>query len=360
MLCKILLLAAAFQIGPFYEQTADGAVAVRPFYSQEGETTDILWPLFTRHCDWWRFLFFVHYQENKRGDQFEIMPLWWHGAADGEDYWGLFPFYGTHPHIATIYDVKFACWPLWMNYKMPRPKEKSWMTTNAVLWPFVHWRDDGSWGVWPLYVKNNRRESVHQTALWPLVSWAKYESDRDTAGAGRSWMVLPLAGGVTREREDQWLFLPPLFSYAKTKGQSTRVRAPWPLVEWETSPRRDRLSIFPLYEHATQKSYGKDEPVSVTRFGWKLIELYPDETRVFPFWVSRSDDTYFRLWPFWESALGKDGVRYGRFLSLFPIRHVPAVDRNWAKFWTFYECAETSAHTDHSLFWGLIRWRTEK
>ena len=48
----------------------------------------------------------------------------------------------------------------------------------------------------------------------------------------------------------------------------------------------------------------------------------------------------------------------GRFLSLFPIRNVPAVDRNWAKFWTFYERASDPVGTDHSLFWGIIRWRT--
>ena len=47
-----LLLAAAFQVGPFYEQKpAEEYFAVRPFYAQEGETTDVLWPLFTAHRD---------------------------------------------------------------------------------------------------------------------------------------------------------------------------------------------------------------------------------------------------------------------------------------------------------------------
>ena len=97
----------------------------------------------------------------------------------------------------------------------------------------------------------------------------------------------------------------------------------------------------------------------MTRFGWKLVELYDDETRVFPFWTSRKDGSYFRLWPFWESVRGSDGVTRSRFLSLFPIRWVPAVDRNWAKFWTFYERAEGRNGIDHSLFWGIIRWRTD-
>ena len=94
----------------------------------------------------------------------------------------------------------------------------------------------------------------------------------------------------------------------------------------------------------------------MTRFGWKFIELYDDETRVFPFWVSRKDDSYFRLWPFWESEVGKDKVERSRFLSIFPIRWVPAVDRNWSKFWTFYECERTEDKTHHSLLWGIIQW----
>lgn len=360
MLFKLLICAAAFQLGPFYEQKKDGEVAFRPLWSQVGEKRDFLWPVVTAHRDWWRLLFFTHYQENDKGDQFEIMPIWWRGHENEYSYTGLFPIQGYHPHFALVYDLEFVFWPIWMRYRTPRPENREWMTTNAYLWPFLHFRDDGSWGFWPLYVNNHQRESFHQTVLWPIITWAKYEPDRDTAGAGSSWMFWPLAGGVTREREDQWLFLPPLFSYAKLANGSRRYRMPWPIFEYETSIRRNRLSIFPLYEHVRLMTYSGEVSSSVTRFGWKLVEIYDDEVRVFPIWVSRSDDSYFRFWPFWESRRGEDGVTYGRFLSLFPIRNVDAVDRNWAKFWTFYESAQYEDHTDHSLFWGIIRWRTEK
>ncbi|MBR6588355.1 MAG: hypothetical protein IKK82_13165, partial [Kiritimatiellae bacterium] len=119
-------------------------------------------------------------------------------------------------------------------------------------------------------------------------------------------------------------------------------------------------SIWPLYERVDWRSYSEgDDSGSVTRFGWKLVELYEDETRVFPFWTSRRDDTYFRLWPFWESDT-KDGVKTSRLLALFPIRWVPAIDRSWSKFWTFYEREERATCTHHSLLWGIIRWGTPK
>ena len=363
------LLAVAFQVGPFYEQKSDYA-AFRPFWSEEGTVTDVLWPVWTQHSDWWRFCFFLHYQSySGDGYQFEVLPLWWNGKQETGDYWGLFPIWGTHPHFLIMYDWKFCLWPVWMQYKMPRPSEEKWMETTAVLWPFFHWRDDGSWGIWPLYVCNHQRESFHQSVLWPIFTWATYDKDRDTAGEGSSWMLWPLWADVERERERQWMFLPPLFSYAEVSKKApggrrmlsplTRLRCPWPFVEIEHSDRRDRISIFPIWESVSWKGYSNGERSgSVQRFGWKLVELYDDETRVFPFWTSRKDGSFFRLWPFYESERGEDGTTHGRFLSLFPIRWVPAVDRNWAKFWTFYERDESQSEVSHSLFWGIIRWKT--
>ena len=129
---------------------------------------------------------------------------------------------------------------------------------------------------------------------------------------------------------------------------SLRIRAPWPFFEYESSAERSRLSLFPFYENITD---------SVTRFGWRLVEIYDDEVRVFPFWASGRNHT--RLWPLWEVE-EKEDVKRTKVLSLLPIRWAPAVERNWAKFWTFYESESTPLYTDHSLFWGILKWRSEK
>ena len=367
-----VLLAASFQILPFYQQdTAHDYYALRPLWSHEGEVTDVLWPVFTKHRDWWRFCFLMDEQTHGDGSwQFEILPIWWNGREkDDSSYWGLFPLYGRHPHILMMYDWEFCLWPVWMRYRTPRPKENRWMTSNVVLFPFVHWRDDGSWGFWPFYTFAHNRADDHTSVLWPIWNWKTCFADRDTGGEGTAWMLWPLVGRVAREREEQWLFVPPLFSYAETRSrragetdavESTRLRCPWPIFEYEASRQRTRLSVFPLYEHIENRAYADGATLDeITRFGWRLVELLPDETRVFPFWVSRPDDTYFRLWPFWESSVGEDGVRRGRFLSLFPIRWAPSVDRNWSKFWTLYENAtRPGGVTEHSLFWGIMRWTT--
>ena len=356
-----LVLAASFQIGPFYEQRPErDFLAVRPFYSQECGVTDVLWPLFTGHESWWRALLFIHDQDTGSDRQFEIMPFWFNGKTrEGEKYWGLFPFYGRHPHMLLLHDWQFALWPVWMRYKMPRPSERRMMTSNVVLFPFVNWRDDGSWGVWPLYGLEHQRESDHQYALWPIVTWARYRADRDTSGAGKSWWVWPLVASVERERESQIMVVPPLFGFAKTP-YTERWRTPWPFIEWERGRKRDRTSIFPIWERVEDKSYADGTvEATVTRFGFKLVELYDRETRVFPFWVS-ADDGYARLWPLFEKVDNGDGSESGNVFAPVPIRHIPQIDRNWAKFWTLYDWYDCPVFTEHSLLWGIITWRVYK
>lgn len=368
MFTKLLILAAAFQIGPFYEEN-DGYAALRPFWSTEGDTMDVVWPLWTSHRDWWRFCFFVSNQDHPEGThQFSIFPFWYSGSdSKSGDYAALFPVYGRHPHIMSMYDLEFAMWPIWMRYRMPRGRD--WLKTQSVLFPFFSWRDDGSFGVWPFYGVSHNRESDHRYCLWPFVTWAQYRSDRDTSGAGDSLMIWPFYGYVKREREKQALFLAPFFSWAEVRSEirrkknvssapELRLRFPWPFIEYESTEKRNRLSLFPLYESIENKSYsGGEKAGQVTRFGWRLVEILPDETRVFPFWV-RNKDGYLRVWPFYERTATEDEVRRTRALSLVPIRWISAVDRNWAKFWTFYEAEENPVDTRHSLFWGLIRWRT--
>lgn len=360
MTSLIAIASIAFQVGPFYQQKND-YVALRPLVAVEEDVTDVIWPIFTCHRDWWRFCYLVNYQSNPNPDtyQFSILPIWFNGRTEEESYWGLFPLWGHHPHVLMLYDFDFALWPLWMHYKMPRGRE--WLDTNTILFPFISWRSDGAWSFWPLYGLNHQRESDHQYLLWPIATWASYREDRDTAGEGWSWMLWPLYGQVRRARESQDMFIPPFFSYARTHGrtESTRIRCPWPFFEYESTPSRWRMSVWPLWERSINLDYRKREPsATVTRFGWKLIEIYDDETRVFPFWASGRK--HCRIWPFWEAEETKEGFTDSRILALFPIRWVPAVDRNWAKFWTLYESRTCPLYTDHSLLWGIIRWRTHK
>ena len=308
-----------------------------------------------------------------------MFPLWFSGCDRKDDgYWGFFPIYGHHPHFLFMDDWDFILWPIWQSYSVKDVRSR------AILWPLVTWRDEPRFGVgvWPFYGTATQRESEHGYVLWPLVTWASYLEDRDTSGAGSSWMFFPLYGQIRRARESQTLVLPPFFSYVRT-DKATRWRLPWPLVDILHSSVRDRISVWPFYETIDGYPYadkGRKEKVEerTRRYGWYLVEdseLESDttlETRftVFPFWTSErryskgKDGTrtevasYTRVWPFWSSTTVKGRSRQ-RVLELNPIRHSEGFDRNWSPFWTFWECWDRKdGRTRHSLFWHLITWHT--
>ena len=384
-----------WHFGPFFEyrRAEPGPAswwAIRPLYSQVRDPAtdtavhDFLWPLGTFHshngAEWWRFL--NAYGDSREDDpawSFNFFPLWFSGC-DRKDggYWGLFPIYGTHPHFLLMDDWEFVLWPVWQTYTVKDVRSR------AVLWPLVTWRDAprSGTGVWPLYGTATRRESEHGYLLWPIATWADYRKDRDTPGAGSSWMFWPLYGQIRRAREEQTLVLPPFFSHARTDS-ATRWRTPWPLVEVLHSPVRDRIVVWPFYEAVDGYSYaGKVRKEKVEertrRYGWYLVEDSELETErtletrftVFPFWTSerrfakRKDGSrtevasYTRIWPFWSSAT-ENGLSRQRVLELNPIRHSEGFDRNWSPFWTFWECADKpDGRTRHAIFWHLVTWHS--
>lgn len=383
-----------WHLGPFFEyRRADPGPtsfwAIRPFYSQSTdpvtETTscDILWPLGTYHdhkrASWWRAL--IAYGDSRADDPswcFDIFPFWF-GGADRKDegYWGLFPFYGHHPHVLLMNDWEYALWPIWHTYTVKGVR------SHAVCWPFITWRDaprEGL-GIWPFYGYGTQRESEHSYVLWPFVTWASYRADRDTSGAGSSWMFWPFYGQVRRERESQTMLIPPFFSYTQTDS-ATRTRFLWPFVEVLRSSIRDRTSIWPLFESVESYAYTdkkKERPEEKTwRLGWQLVENTTLETKttlekrfnLFPFltwerrWKKAKDapdtlmSSYLRVWPFWSQSEEK-GLKHQRTLDLNPIRHSEAIDRNWAPFWTLWEREDNpQGHTRHFFLFNFLRWHT--
>lgn len=361
--------------------------AFRPFYSQvrapETVERDFLWPIGTCHSRegnlWWR-AFFLAYGDDREGVEpswsFNLLPLFFCGSdrLDG-GYWGLFPLYGTHPHFLLMDDWRFVLWPVWMDYSVKDVHH------GAVLWPLVTWKDDdtATVGVWPLFSHARRRESDHWYALWPVATWAHYDEDRDTGGAGFSWMFWPLCGQVARVREEQLLFLPPFFSWTHTP-HVRRWRLPWPFVDVEIGTRRNRTSVWPFYEridgfpYAPAAGCAPDE--RTRRYLWLLAEdteLETETTRetrftIFPFWtherrlakdkggVWREVASYTRIWPFWSSST-EHGFTRRRALDLIPVRHAEGFERNWAPFWTFWTSESLEGgSTDHSLLWNIITW----
>ena len=359
-LCFALLMANAgfpdVNIGPFFERDPErDFTAVRPFWSATPDTEDFAWPLGTWHTNeerfWYRFFFLAYGHENS----FNFFPLWFSETdrKSGDFHWALFPACGSHPHMLFMDDIHFALWPLYMDYSVKGVR------SHAVLWPIFSWKDSPreAVGVWPLFGWSRLRESAHRYALWPILEWADHYEDRDTSGAGKSGMLWPVFGAVERERERQVLIFPPFFSWARTPD-TWRLRCPWPLVDVELGPKRDRWSVWPFVERSIQKSYanGKADDV-IWRFGWQLAEKTDSRLNIFPFFTREKD--FVRVWPFWSSRV-EDGRQTVKVLDLMPVRNAGGVARNWEPFWSLYTSEEMPCGRVRRKFLFNIFWRTSE
>jgi hypothetical protein len=168
-------------------------------------------------------------------------------------------------------------------------------------------------------------------------------------------MLWPIFGAVERERERQVLILPPFFSWAKTP-ETWRLRCPWPLVDIELGPKRDRWSVWPLVEHSVQKSYGSGNVDDVIwRFGWQLVEKTNSRFNIFPFFTKEND--FVRVWPFWSSRVN-DGRQTVKVLDLIPVRNADGFARNWEPFWSVYSSEDLPDGRIRRKFLFNIFWWT--
>ena len=381
------------RIGPFFEygrREGEGMTrfAIRPFYAWEQSAVrqvdrdmDVLWPL--SHFAWrgeafhWRVLMTFWREDDRSGRTsrdyaFAVPPLWVHGRDAEDAYWGLFPLYGRMPKFFLLEDFRWALFPGWVHYRTGGSRQTP---RNYLLWPFFSLKyddDQTRWALWPLYGTKREPDYDARFILWPFWHDRRFHARRHN---GRAWMLWPLCERIDADTEQGWGLLPPLLRYSTTTDGARLLRAPWPLFERYTDPNESTWKSWRFWG-MTHRG---------TRDGWWF--LYPfvlhkrqqTETqfvrlsRFWPFYLNERVVAYdshgkarlqkraFRLWPFYSSAYHEDEGEERRSLILFPIHDVPAIERNWAPFWTFYRARREAGEKEvrHELFWGLIWWRTQ-
>jgi hypothetical protein len=362
--------------------------ALRPFFSWEANPKeasrdidmDVLWPL--SHSAWRnrsfqsRFLIALWHEENGNGVEeddyyFTLPPLWIHGRQEGKNYAGCFPIGGYIPKIFMIEDVRWALFPLWLNFRTGGSRATP---RNYFLWPFFslkHDADQTRWGFWPIY-GTKWEPGVHSRyILWPFWTDATYDSKTKQ---GSAWMLWPLFESVQTNRESTVGVIPPFFRYTKTTNGTRNLRMPWPLFElysdpneftvkswrfWGVTHRGTRNAwwcCYPILRHTDQTT--RSQVVSQTQF-WPFYtndSAYEYDANGNKQLVS----SYFRLWPFYSSSYHKEEGRRTRSLEVLPIRDAPGLERNITPFFTFYQATQKPGEKEvlHELFWGLIWWHT--
>ena len=384
--------AFRLRVGPFFEYgSREGRgmtrLAVRPFFAWEEDRRnppdrdmEVVWPL--SHFGWrgdafhWRVVMTFWNDEDRtdrltRDYSLAIPPLWVNGR-DGEDaYWGLFPIWGRMPKFLLLEDFRWRFFPVWLSY---RTGGTQGVGRTYVLWPFFslkHDDDAARWGLWPLYGTKRERERDSRYVLWPFWNDQTFHAPNHNGGA---WMLWPLAERIDADTEQGWGLLPPLFRWSETTDGAFLLRCPWPLFERYRDRRESTWRAWRFWgmtHRGTRDGWWFLHPIVVSE-RQRTESRFVRRFRVWPFYVdeetvaydirgrARTQHRHFRVWPFYASDWHEgEGLRR-RALALFPIREVPAVERNWAPFWTLYTATREpgSGEVLHELFWGLIWWRT--
>jgi hypothetical protein len=381
-------IESRLRIGPFYERRimSDGGhfYALRPFYAHSSDSeeredvTDAVWPLATGHWDqtqfWWRCLLAfgndLNVDDENAGYECGVFPFWLNGRSrEGEDYWSLFPIYGHVPKFMMFMsDIDFILFPCYLKYNVVGRERRYY------LFPFIGREDDEQLqthtSIFQFFGEKENRMSSSRFILWPF--WTEKVYKDATRNPGQSWMFFPAVGHVAREKEEQWLTLPPFFSWAKTDKRE-RWHMPWPFVQVDNSDSERKRVFWPFYSQAL------GEERTFYSAGWFLFS-YEDmrmkkqryeRTRFFPFYAhetryAKNDkgeevekEDYLRVWPFVTRQRTPDYFHW-RTLELNPIRSAGGIDRNWAPFWTFYAHNETANETEHDGLWGILNFRVFK
>jgi hypothetical protein len=277
-----------------------------------------------------------------------LLPFILSGRSDtGENYFALFPLWGTLRGFFAKDRIRFRLFPLYADTLDGEHRSRH------VLWPFFSYSKGGgssSFRFWPLFGWKKKEDWYNKVfVLWPFFSRVQLYlgTDRPTD----SWFFLPFYATQQTPFGKIQYFLYPFFSYQRNERAGNRVREwalPWPFVQITRGDREWRNSFWPFWGKRTKPGYANT--FFLYPIGRQLVYGDPEElTRrlyVLPlYWDWRvTEDGEFsqgrvKGWPFFDSF--RQGEKARQFRALSPLwfwRPDGGFERNYSDFWKLYEC----------------------
>jgi hypothetical protein len=384
--------ATAQAVGPLVERQAsdDGMTfkAVRPFWSRvtdpgnERAVSDFLWPLgmnktYRGERDWRFFPAFGHdfdVDQPRSRHRWTVFPLLFGGRSlHGDPYFAIFPLGGTLCEFLGRDRIVFVLFPLYGYTKMDETR------SHSVLWP-VFSRTVGPdiyrWRAWPFYgYSYNQDRWTKRFVMWPFWTSVEYHFP-DQQGGG--YILFPIYGRLDVGDRHSRMLLPPFFKYEWAGDRHRAWNAPWPFLQYSRGSV-DKFYLWPFYGRkalAHERQWFALWPLVSARRS-ELPKKTVNHFRALPLVYYESafdrqpagavDDTgsvrkkealsrYFKLWPLFSYRREADHSLL-RALALWPLKHTPGIERNWAPLWSLYTRERAGDARESELLWGLYRQR---
>jgi hypothetical protein len=353
-----------------FERTADGGsdFRIRPLYRYVSEPESVvtalpshehqyLWPLgrvrhdaeqtTNRLFPLWSYTSRLDDTGQRDTDWYALFPFVWGGrrSADGETYFGVFPFWADLPEFLTYERVLFVMWPLYVR------TWKNGRTGHVFLWPFAgfgHGPDGYHWHrILPFYSVAAAQEYRRYSLLWPFVHWGR--EHLDTEDPVTRWFLWPLYGRQWSERVSGWTFLWPLFQKIAIGDHTYKLDLLWPLFRYQTQRVGTRELLRWWVWPFVARTVVADRHWAWS-FVWPLVwwrEYADPDGRTLQRWVlpffwhwraERPDgaDDHLRIWPLFGATGRRDGTGDWQVLAPWPWRgdNATGVEEAYGWLWT--------------------------
>lgn len=301
------------------------------------------------------------YREDEKRWDFQLFPFFTGVTERGENYFGVFPLFGTLLNRYGKDEIRFFLWPLYSESKSEDVK-----TTN-ILWPFfsiIDGEKKRGYRIWPVY---GRKEEVGVSELefflWPF--FLRQRKALDTDEPIDEWMFFPLYISKKSRRFESKTYLWPFFTIAKDQISGfEQYDFPWPFLQI-LKGETEGFRIFPLYGY---KQKGEE-----MRKRFLLFPFFQEEEQKVGDTLERTirillinkiqigsenqkeKERFIRIWPFFEYERGKMGEKRFSFLYLLPFKE-EGFERNWFPIFRLFQWERDQRGVTKSNFlWGLYR-----
>jgi len=266
--------------------------------------------------------------DGKKKWEFQFFPFFIGETKRGEDYYGLFPIFGTLLDRYGKDEIRFYFWPLY-----GKSTSEGFSTTN-LIWPFFSFTEGEKkrgYRFWPFY--GWREEiGVSQTEFiaWPI--FIRERKGIDTDDPVEEWMIFPLYISKESKRLESKKYLWPFFSYARDRFTGfEQLDFPWPFFQSLKGENLEGIRVFPFYGYKVREGvmkrtfvlyplyqFEEDRMGDVQEKTTRILLLSRIRTGEADRGVKKEDS--LRIWPFFDYERGKTGHTTFSFFYLFPFK----------------------------------------
>ncbi len=296
----------------------------------------------------------------------QFFPFFMGKTEEGEDYFGLFPLFGTFLKRFGKEEIHFYLWPLYSDSLSEGVRIRNF------LWPIfssTSGEKKTGYRVWPFY---GRKEEVGVSksafVLWPI--FVKRTKGLDTDDPIEEWMAFPFYISKESKYFNSKTVLWPLFSYATEERTGfEQLDLPWPLFRTFKGENLYGKRFFLFYGYKVRE--GQSRKVFILYPFYRHEEDWMPDLHETTYWVffsrirtgedsqGRGQGASIRIWPIYDYENGEKGREALNIFYLVPYKE-DGLERNLYPLFRVYRWEKDSqGGVSSNLFWGLYK-RMEK